>query len=72
MKGVVFVHGVRRKGDVYQGYSPKTGCPTDEQGRMILVHHYGPPRTDRAVVEEAAPAPRKSIRGVKVEQERLL
>jgi hypothetical protein len=69
----VFVHGVRRPGDVYQGYGPKTGCPRDAEGRMILVHRYGPPRSDLRPVDTPVPeTPPKVRRGVAVEQETLL
>lgn len=66
--GAVFVHGPRRPGWVYLGTGPKPGHPRDAEGRMILVHEYGPPTSTRiapaAPIEEATIAPAKIGRGV--------
>lgn len=55
---VVFVHGVKKPGWVYLGTGPKTGHPCDAQGRMILVHEYGPPTGQPLpVAAETSPVP---------------
>lgn len=73
---VVYVQGVRNKGDVYLGCGPKTGCPVDAEGRLILVNSYGRPTS--AITAQAPTAPPsppaepKVSRGVATPEQRSL
>lgn len=55
---VVYTQGPRAKGDVYLGVSPKPGNLLDSEGRLILVHRYGPPlESFSTCVNGSPPAP---------------
>jgi len=64
---VVYVQGVKRPGDIYLGASPKPGNLLDSEGRLILVHRYGPaPQNGQTIAAPAAPEPKGIItRGIR-------
>lgn len=64
MSGATFIHGPRRPGWVYLGTGPKTGQPRDAQGRMILVHEYGPPAHTPIAPLAAELEPPRVARGI--------
>jgi hypothetical protein len=72
---VVYRQGPRRPGDVYQGTRPKPGNVLDAEGRLILVHEYGPPPCQREPsppAEPERPVPRISRGVISTEERKLL
>lgn len=66
---VVYRDGPRRAGMVLLWSGPKPGLAKDDEGRLILVNHYGWPDGHRAaspapIAAPAPPAPPRVSRGV--------
>lgn len=71
---VIYRHAPRSRGDVYLGTRPKPGNVLDAEGRLILVHEYGPAPCRHEALAPAEPAQRvpRISRGVISTEERKL